>query len=366
MNIKELFATIPLERRRKPLPPDIIKKVIFEVNKIKKIPYKQASYKGLFWKNNPYKDDVLKIDLPVIEIESLKKVEDVRENVIFYDEKRIKKEKLKIVKDSCVVVHKGEIMIVYINSKTDKALLKATEKLEELGSMMDKYYPVKSHTFYSGMFEKTDTTWRYHGKNWMDGMIRYLDSRYGKNKFTYQPRNPEAFKDKEFLFNLVYSFSALYELEKRYAPAIAKYRFDKANKAGFPRVFPNLPLEYHCSTSCGSSLDFASSLHGDSGIVGITETIIWTKPTKGEKQYFVSPSLGLVFDLSEYNAIILQPPDIPHGTVQTENHGGYGFVNITKANCVADAEYTKEWFEEWDRYLGSKECQKDFKPNVDL
>lgn len=360
MDVNKLFETIPLERRRKPLPQHIVNKVITEVKKLRRIKYKKAKYQGLFWKHNPNKEDCLIIDLPVIEVETLRPVPDVRKNAIFYDDKKLEKENMILINESCVVVHKDEIMMVYVNSKTDKALLKATEKLEALGKQMEEYYPVKSHTFYSGMFEKQDTTWRYYGKNWMDGMIRVLDGRYGKNIFKYQPRNPQAFKDEDFLFNLVYSYCALYEMEKRYAPAIAKYRYDKANKVGFPKVFPNVPLEYHCSTSCGGSVDFASALHGDSGIIGITETIIWTKPKKNEKQYFVSPSLGLVFDLTEHNSIILQPPDIPHGTVQTNNHGGYGFVNITKANCVADTEFTKKWYDKWRRYLTSKQAEKDF------
>ncbi len=360
MDIPKLFDLIPSERKRKPIPEHIVQKALRQVDKIKQIPYKQARYSKLFWRHNPYVDDCLRIDLPILRVETLRPVKDVRNNVIFYDPKKFRHEKMRVIKDSCVVVHGDEIVMVYVNSKTDAAILKACERLEALGKQMEKYYPVKNHTFYSGLFDKPSLEWRYYGKNWMDGMIRYLHKGYGKNLFTYQPRSPQAYDDPDFLYNLVYSYCALYELEKRYAPAIARYRYDKAKNVNFPKVFPNVPLEYHCATSCGASVDFASALHGDSGVVGITETIFWTKPKRGGLQYFVSPSLGLVFDLTEHNAIILQPPNIPHGTVHTKNHGGYGFVNITKANAIAQTPFTSAWYDKWNSYLSSAQAQRDF------
>jgi len=107
-----------------------------------------------------------------------------------------------------------------------------------------------------------------------------------------------------------------------------------AKNAGFVGAFPNVPLDRHCATGVGASLDFASAIHADSGMEGMSETIIWSLPEKGKKQYFVSPTLKMAFDLSDENAVIFQPVKIPHGTASTGEHKGFGFVNITKKNLV--------------------------------
>jgi len=132
---------------------------------------------------------------------------------------------------------------------------------------------------------------------------------------SYQPRAVEANDDDDFLFNLSYTYCALYELEKRYCPDVAKYRYELARDADFVGAFPNIPLERHCATGCGASLDFASSIHNDSGMSGLTESIIWNECAKGQHQLFISPAIKLVFDLSTHNASIFQPTKIPHGTV---------------------------------------------------
>jgi hypothetical protein len=237
---------------------------------------------------------------------------------------------------------------------------------------MKKYYPVKAKTFYTPFkfsgsnpsaeekkavteFKKKHvSTDRYSGKNWMDGMIRYhvgLKDKKGGNIIAYQPRKLEANYDDDFLYNLVYSYCALYELEKKYCPAVAMYRFALAKEADFVGALPNVPLFRHCATGLGGSLDFASSIHDDSGIKGLSETIIWTKCNEGEHQLFVCPPIKMCFDLSAHPAVIFQPPKIPHGTVSSGNHGGYGFVNITKQNLVAKTELTKYYYKVWKKYL---------------
>lgn len=371
--MKKLFNNLPDERRRKPIPSNILTKAFKEIDKIKNIPFKKKDWEDIFWSDNPNKNDIpLTIDIPIIEIDDITFNKDFHKNPLFYDENRIKKEGFKYVNTSCIITHKGEIMIVYITEQTDKAITKATEKIIELGKQMERYYPVKEHTFYtpfkltksnSTEKEKKEATEfkrkhlkqdRYIGSNWMDGMIRYfigLKDNQGGTMISYQPRAVEANEDEEFLYNLIYTYSALYELEKRYAPQVAKYRYNLAKEAGFIGAFPNVPLERHCSTGCGASLDFASSIHNDSGMSGLTETIIWCKCKKGEHQLFVSPALKLVFDLSKYNAIILQPPKVPHGTASTGNHKGYGLVNITKANLVSKTEITNEYYNLWKKYL---------------
>jgi len=367
-----LFKNLDEKRKREPIPQRVLSKVFKEVDKIKKIPFKKKDWKGLHWGENPHTDNPFTIDIPQIEVETMAYKKNFVDKPVFYDEKMIKKEGIKYVNKSCIVTYKGEIVCVYITEDTDKAITKATEKLIPLGEQFSKYYPVKPHSFYSSFrllgpdpskeekqkaqaYTKAHQAEdRYTGYNWMDGMIRYhigLKNKQGGNMIAYQPRKVEANDDEDFLYNLVYTYSALYELEKRYCPDIATYRLELAKNAGFVGAFPNTPLERHCATGVGASLDFSSSIHNDSGMSGLSESIIWSKCAKGKHQLFVSPSIKLVFDLSTKNAIIFQPPKIPHGTVSTGDHNGYGFVNITKQNLVVETETTKAYYDLWRKDL---------------
>jgi len=379
MSVSEVFADLRVERKRKPISKAIVNKALKEVDKIKSIPFKKKDW-DFYWGANPYKEDSLVIDLPHIELKELKPYKtNFTDKVVIYDEKRLKKEGIKYIDKSCVITYEGKILIVYITEEFDPAVKKATEKLVELGVGMEKYYPVKEHTFYTPFRltadkskqkeayeykKKQHSEARYYGKNWMDGQIKYYlgrhNGRVSGTTIAYQPRNPDAFKDKEFLHNLVYSYCALYELEKRYAPAVAKWRLELAQDATKVPAIPGVPLDRHPATGCGASLDFASAIHNDSGMDGLTETIFWNTPAKGQKQYFVSPQIGFVFDLTKHNAVILQPPKIPHGTLNSGNHNGYGYVNITKQNLVAETELNKEWYNKWRQYLNSKQAEKDF------
>lgn len=372
----ELFNKLKPERKRKKIPKPIIDLAIKEVNKIKKIPFKHKDYDNIFWGDNPIKETPLTINLPHIEVDELIDVpEDFIKSAVFYDTKKVKSQKIKIIKDSCVVTHKGEIMIVYITSKTDKAILKATERVNDLAKGLDKYYPVKKDSFYTpflltkagatkaekqatSKFKKEQASVpRYTGKNWMDGMIKYFigvkDSK-GGTMVSYQPRNPDADDDKQFLYDLIYTYMSLYELEKRYTPDVADYRLKLAKEAGFPSAFPGVPLDYHCSTGVGGSFDFSSAIHNDSGIKGLTETIIWNKPRNNENQYFVSPTIKMCFDLTDNKAIIFQPPKIPHSTLQSGEHNGIGLVNITKQNLVAKTEINKQYYDLWKKSFEGK------------
>jgi hypothetical protein len=378
MSVIDLFDTLKLDRKRKPISKRIVDKALKEVDKIKKIPYKTKDW-GFHWGENPYTQYSLIVDLPHIEITDLKPYKtNIKDKVVFYDEKRIKKEGFKYVDKSCVITHKGEILIVYITAEFDPAIKKATERLVPLGEAMEKYYPVKASTFYSAFKIKAKTKEekiqanitnlalkenpRYYGKNWMDGQIKYFKGGHSNvtgTMISYQPRKPDAFQDEQFLYDLIYSYCSLYELEKRYAPAVAKWRLELAQEAGKVPAIPGVPLERHPATGCGASLDFASAIHNDSGMNGLTETIFWNTPDKNHKQLFVSPQLKCVFDLTKHNCIILQPPKIPHGTVNSGNHNGYGYVNITKQNLVAKTDLNKEWYKKWKNYL-STQAEKDF------
>ena len=373
VHMKQLFNELADERKRKKINKNILTNVFKEVDKIKKIPFKKKQYEDIFWGDNPYRDNPLTIDLPHIELNEITPVpENFVNKAVFYDEKKVKAQKMKYVDESCVITYKGEIMMVYITEETDKAITKATERIDALLPKVEIYYPVKKDTFYTPFkLTKKDATLkekqeastfkkkqsaepRYTGKNWMDGMIRYFKgakNKQGGTIISYQPRKVEADDDDAFLFDLVYTYCSLYELEKRYCPDIAKYRLELASNSGYVGAFPNVPLDRHCSTGVGMSLDFSSSIHNDSGIGGLSETIIWNLPKQNMKQYFISPTIKLVFDLSKKKAIIFQPPKIPHSTLSTGEHKGVGLVNITKANLVADTELTNKWYSIWDNYL---------------
>jgi hypothetical protein len=68
----------------------------------------------------------------------------------------------------------------------------------------------------------------------------------------------------------------------------------------------------------------------------------------------------MAFDLSNENAMILIPPKISHGTANTGEHGGFGFVIITKANLVFNTPLNKEWYNAWNGYLGTSLAKERF------
>lgn len=372
--IETLFKELKPQRQRKRIPKAIVDRAIREINKIRKIPYKKASYPNLYWGDNPYNNSPIDIKLPVVSKDKLIPVpENFLKKAVFYDEKKTKSQKIDIIKNSQIVEHNGEIMIVYITAKTDPAITKATERVDALAKKMELYYPVKEDTFYTPFKltkgdateqEKKEATKfkaeaskdsRYTGKNFMDGMIKYfigLKGGKGGTMVAYQPRNPDAENDDEFLFDLIYTYMALYELEKRYAPDVAKWRLELAKDANFPGALPGVPLDYLPATGLGASIDFSSAIHNDSGLSGLTETIIWNKPAKGQKQYFISPTIKMAFDLMNQKAIILQPPKIPHSTIKTGNHRGIGLVNITKKNLVAKTDINQDYYRLWKKKLG--------------
>ena len=363
--VVELFKDLKPERKRHNIPKRIVDAAIKEVDRIPRIPFKHKQYTDMFWGDNPNKENPLTIDLPRIEVDELIPIpQDFIKSAVFYDVKKLREQGIKIVKESCVITHKGEIIIVYITAKKDKAIKMATERVADLAKGFEKYYPVKADTFYTpfklvkgtaqekaealAYKSKQRSVSRYFGKNWMDGMIKYfigLKKGAGGTMVAYQPRKPEAEEDESFLYDLVYTYMALYELEKRYCPDVAAYRLKLATEAGFPGAFPGVPLSRHCATGVGASLDFSSAIHNDSGIKGLSETIIWNTPKLNEKQYFVSPTIKMCFDLTDSQAIIFQPPKIPHSTVQTGDHNGIGLVNITKQNLVAKTDINKQYYD---------------------
>jgi hypothetical protein len=368
---RQLFKDLNPERKRKPLPRSVITDVIRDLDKLGRMPFKKKKWTDLIWGENPNDLESLTIDIPEIKLKTVSN-KDWSNLAVYYTPERCIKEGFRFIKKSCVITHNNEIVGLYIKGEDDPAINTAVKHLQKLQEQMATYYPVKTQTFYSNFsLTKKDATvkekqqatqdtkkmkskGKYQGLNWMDGMIKYFlgaKDKQGGTIVSYHPRKPEADEDKDFLYNLVYSYSALYELEKRYTPTLAKHRLELAKKAGFPGAFPNFPLDRHPATTCGSSINFASAIHNDSGLEGLAETIIWTKCKPGEHQFFVSPNLKLAFDLSHDNAIIFQPPKVAHGTINTGDHGGVGIVNITKANLVSPTDLNRLYYDLYKKEL---------------
>jgi hypothetical protein len=379
---KEYVKVNNVRRNRFEAPQEIVRQALKDVEKISKIPYKKMSEKKskfFFWGENPVKDvPAVLIDLPIIEVETLRK-RDVRKDVIFHTLESMKKEGFKMFNKGCIVVHNGEILTIYITGKDDKALSESAKHLYDLGKQFTEYYPRKEATFYThdkillkgnptlkekrafkknmAKVEKTD---RYYGFNALDGQIKYYSAPNHSAVIDYHPRKPEASFDEKFLYNLIFSYAALYMLEERYAPAVAKFRLMKAEQVEKAEAIPGVPLKDLPATSLGMSENFASALHDDSGIKGITESIIWSKVGQDKESYFVNDQTKMAFDLSDENAMILIPPKVSHGTANTGEHGGFGFVIITKANLVFNTPLNKEWHSAWNGYLGTSLAKERF------
>lgn len=374
---ERIIESLPIERKRTKIPPSVVEKALADVRKLEKIPYKKMSAEKaseLRWGENPVKDEPsVAIDLPIIEVDKLRE-RNVRTKAIFQTPASMKREGFRLIDKGCIVVHKGEIITIYITGKDDRAVREGAKHLVALGEQMKEYYPRKNPTFYTkqsflskdkaeqkrllDVNREATATDRYTGWNALDGMIRYFSAKHRDTVQTYHPRDVKATKDNDFLYNLVYSYNAIYALEKRYAPAVAKYRLMKAEKVGKVEALPGDPIKALPATSLGASENFASALHDDSGIRGITESILWSKTKGGKKSYFVNDEAKLAFDLSKDNAMVLIPPKVSHGTADTGEHGGFGYVIITKANQVFDTPTTKEWNEAWKKYLSTKSASE--------
>jgi len=371
-----------IERKRQTAPQSVVAKAEADVKKLERIPYKKMSAQKaseLHWGENPDKSQSVLIDLPIIDVPELR-IRSVKNKTIYHTPASMKREGFRMIDKGCIVTHKGEILTIYITGADDKAVRECAKHMNELIDQMKAYYPRKADTFYSGFDLVADKTKRaeakakraektkgqnpqkYHGWNALDGMIRHFTAVQHGNVYTYHPRNPIASFDSDFLYNLIYTYNSIYALEKRYAPAVANYRYDKAHAVNKAPAIPGDPIKNLPATSVGASEDFASALHDDSGIKGITESIVWSKVEPGKRSYFVNDQTKMAFDLSKDNAMIMIPPKVSHGTANTGDHGGCGFVIITKANQVWDTADNREWQKLWREYASSATAKKEFAP----
>lgn len=274
---------------------------------------------------------------------------------------------------SCMGVEKstGRILFVFIASRDDPAIGYATKDAVEVVKGMEDYLNLKKKTFYSGNLANDFATKRYGdykgkiqprkkenvtkeksryiGKNWLDGLQRWMGQYKGEktqNRITYYKMKEAGQKDMNWRYKMARLYAILYSLEKRYCPNVAEHRLFLAERVNMVSSFPNLPLSYNPATSVGGSVDFASSFHSDSSIKGTLEAIIWTK-AKG-KSRFVNGASGHYFNIDN-GGLIFQVGTDYHGTAPTGAHGGMGFVNLTKTNLVSNTPITKSIYKSMRR-----------------
>lgn len=357
-DVAALFPLIPPERNRDQIPRSIVQDVHRQLVKDfgKGTPRTWSGSRPYTWNQNPIKGvshSILPSTIDVIRVKNRTLASLYTKTSKYYTPATV--QGFKHVDKSCIVVDENDqIVLIYMTAASDPLITKAVARARFLVEKMRSYHKKKRRTFYNSGMDGGERG--YYGENYMDGMIRAMKNKYGRQFIDYQPRKPEAMKDKEFLYDLVYTYSALYELEKRYAPAVAEYRKKLVTDANYPHLFPGVPLDMQPATGVGASVNFASRIHKDSSMIGTTETIMWTPPSKkGEQQMFVLPELHLVFELSKQPCVMLISPEIVHGTVDTGDHGGYGFVSITKKNLLSDTEYTQAWYEHWHAKFSGRE-----------
>lgn len=348
VSLGDLFKAIPPERGRTPIPRTIVQRVSAALGRFPKVPRGWSRSWEFKWRNNPVKDSPhlhIPSDIKVIRVKNRRAVSMFTTKSVYYKESDIGG--LRLIDSSCVVVDDtNHIVLLFMVGRSDGAIAGALSRAPALMEKMRGYYRKKPTSFYNSGTSKSDRR-GYYGENYMDGMIRSMKPNYGRQFLDYQPRKPAAMEDAGFLTDLVFTYGALYELEKRYAPAVARYREELSLAADFPGLFPGVPLSLQPATGVGASIDFASRIHKDSSMIGTTETIMWTPCDKGHRQLFVVPEVSLAFDLSKEPCVMLISPEIVHGTAYTGEHGGLGFVAITKKNLVSTTAHTKQWYQKW-------------------
>ena len=351
-----ILPYISVERKRETIPNDVIKII---KKRLKNLPKNSFSKKEIdkkyYWKgvNNNLSNCTL--DLPIIEV-------DIKSKYKSLSWKDKKQPNWEIIKKSCIIADKKSkiLLAIFVYTKDDPNITKCVEDSFELVKLIEKYLKLKNKIFYSGFDTKLkdkksvklDRQDRYTGKNWLEGMQRYLDPSCGHNILAYYKRHPEANKDKKYLELLLWQYCCLYELEKRHCPSVAQFRYDLVKDSNFPGCFtPSCPLELNPSTCMGASINFSSDTHADSSVEGTTETIIWRPDKTRKKPYLFGNSLiEKSFSIHD-DCMIYQVGTDPHGTLNTGNHGGVGFVNLSKKNLVNNTPYNKKWYDLWNKFF---------------
>lgn len=361
---KQKIDKIQIDRKRKPISDEIKKKIENSVLNMPNSNFCKKNFNNKYFFSDLDKKIELphiEYDIPIIEVDTkLLKTWNKTNYLSVSEPEKYMGQNFEIINNSCMGVDKdtNRILWIFIKSQDDPAIKYTMMDAIDVGKGMQKYLKKKVKFFYSnfhnGWGNATEKRkYNYSGENWLDGFQRYL-CRYkpDKNSCNFVSNYPMKQNDDiDWKYKQLRLYSLLYQLEKRYCPASAKYRYNLAKNVNFTGLDPNLPLELNPSTSIGGSVNFASRLHTDSSVKGTLESIIWTPATNG-KQIFVNGA-GYYFDINDY-CLMFQVGTDYHGTGATGNHGGYGFVNLTKKNLVSDTKYIKDWYNEWNEYYNLK------------
>jgi hypothetical protein len=303
------------------------------------------------------KKPYLQYNLPIVEVDTKILKSWNKNNLLEVSDptRYLNQSDFRTINRSCVGVDKdtNRILWVFVKGKDDPAIRYTLKHADDVVEGMDDYLKTKLKHFYSGFGDwkgsgKDDREKRYTGKNWLDGLQRFFakfKNRTGENWVAYYKMKEKGQSDIDWRYKELRLYSLLYQLEKRYVPASAEYRYFLADRVNLPGIGPKLSLELNPSTSVGGSINFSSSFHRDSSVRGTTEAIIWT-PAKTGKQIFVNGA-GYYFNIDDY-CVIFQVGTDYHGTAPTGEHGGLGFVNLTKKNLVANTEFMKDWYTAWN------------------
>lgn len=358
-----IFNVIKPKRKRKLIPKSVIQKVKQNLARMTAKPKKKL-HPYFYWEGTTNDEEAITLDLPIIYVDAKKKG-----TSYVFDEKTKMKPNWRLIQKSCIVVDRqtNRLLAVFVYSKDDPNIGKVLDMCEndELIKQMDLYYPKKTAQFYSGFSSKLDEKTGKQikleqkvgyssGRNYLIGLQRYLDGTVGHNIFSYFPREVEANEDNLFLTRLLTLYCGMYQLEKVHCPQAAKYRYDIAKEVNFLGAFtPSLPLELCPITSAGASISFASYSHDDSSVKGTTETILWRPNKKSDKPYIFANSIAeLYFDIKD-DCMIYQVGTDSHSTIDTGEHGGTGYVLLSKAILLYNTPYTHKWYNLWRRWFKS-------------
>jgi len=242
---------------------------------------------------------------------------------------------------SCILKDKltNKILTIIIYDKDDADINKILHKNGEIAlEGFKKYYNKKRSCFYDGWSSKKKPK-SYNGTNWLCGYQRYFHPTEKKQLINYYKRNVEADADDEFLKAYLKVYCGIYHLEKKYLPSLAKERLELSKLSPFAS---NFPIELNPSTTLGASINFSNKPHSDSCKKGMMESIIF-KQRSDIDYIFCNYYANVEFKIKGCT-LILQDGKILHGTKNTGDHSGIGFVNITKSNLVCKTEYTDRLF----------------------
>ena len=248
---------------------------------------------------------------------------------------------LQIIDYSCILLDKKskKILTVIIYDKDDISIKDIiSENGEILLNGFQKYYPTKHHFFYDGWNSKKKPK-SYKGSNWLCGYQRYFHPVIKKQIINYHKRKSEC--DEQFLISQLKVYCGIYYLEKKYLPEYAKKRLELCKLSPHS---PNFPIELNPSTTLGGSLNFTNKPHEDSCKSGMMEAIIFKQRSDTPytfRNYYANVNYKILGC-----CVIFQDGKTLHGTLNTGEHKGIGFVNITKSNLVCNTEYTDILFKD--------------------